>query len=129
MNPEWNATYLRQPALPTFAASGYGGGVDPVSAVAGAVEGVSSVASAWIGLKGQREQAVADEKSQRLAYKQQRESDISTQNMMTISLLQQQEAAKGRASTAKTVITGLGVVAVLAVLGFVAVQVLKQPSA
>ena len=129
INPEWNAAYLRQPALPTFVPSGYGGGADVAAAVAGAVEGVSGVASGWIGLKGQREQAVADEKSQRLAYKQQRESDISTQNMMTISLLQQQEAAKGRASTAKTVITGLGVVAVLAVLGFVAVQVLKQPSA
>lgn len=129
MNPEWNASYLRQPALPTFAPSGYG--LDPVTmaAVGGAVQGVSSVVSAFVGLKGQREQAVADEKAQRLAYKQQRESDIATQNMMTISLLQQQEAAKGRAKTTKTVITGLGVVAVLAVLGFVAVQVLKQPSA
>lgn len=128
MNPEWNASYLRQPALPTFAPSGYG--FDPVTmaAVGGAVQGVSSVASAWIGLKGQREQAVADEKSQRLAYKQQRESDIATQNMMTIGLLQQQESAKSRAATTKTLVTGLGVVAFLAVLGLVAVQVLKQPA-
>jgi hypothetical protein len=130
MNPEWNASYLRQPAMPTFAPSGYGAGVSAgdIYGIGAGLSAIGGVVTAVTTLKGQREQAVADEKMARLQAKQQRESDISTQNMMTISLLQQQEAAKGRASTTKTVITGLGVVAVLAVLGFVAVQMLKQPS-
>ena len=125
MNPEWNASYLRQPAMPTFIPGGYG----YVEAISGAVSAVSGVASAWIGLKGQREQTVADEKSQRLQAKQQRESDIATQNIMTVSLLQQQEGAKSREKTTKLLVTGIGLVAVLAVLGFVAIQALKQPSA
>ena len=128
MNPEWNASYLRQPAMPTFIPGGYGVGGE-VEAVSGAVSAVSGVASAWIGLKSQREQTVADEKSQRLQAKQQRESDISTQNIMTVGLLQQQEDAKSRAKTTKLLVTGIGLVAVLAVLGFVAIQALKQPSA
>jgi hypothetical protein len=126
MNPEWNASYLRQPAMPTFIPGGYGVGGE-VEAVSGAVSAVSGVASAWIGLKSQREQTVADEKSQRLQAKQQRESDISTQNIMTVSLLQQQEDAKSRQKTTKLLVTGIGLVAVLAVLGFVAIQALKQP--
>ena len=146
MNPEWNASYLRQPAMPTFIPGGYGadaastagragaaiatgGTSETINAVSGAVSAVSGVASAWIGLKGQREQAVADEKSQRLQAKQQRESDISTQNSMTVSLLQQQEDAKSRAKITKLLVTGIGLVAVLSVLGFVAIQALKQPSA
>lgn len=128
MNPEWNASYLRQPAMPTFIPGGYGVGGE-VEAVSGAVSAVSGVASAWIGLKSQREQTVADEKSQRLQAKQQRESDISTQNIMTVGLLQQQEDAKSREKTTKLLVTGIGLVAVLAVLGFVAIQALKQPSA
>jgi hypothetical protein len=127
MNPEWNASYLRQPAMPTFIPGGYG--VGEVEAVSGAVSAVSGVASAWIGLKSQREQTVADEKSQRLQAKQQRESDISTQNIMTVGLIQQQEDAKSREKTTKLLVTGIGLVAVLAVLGFVAIQALKQPSA
>lgn len=147
MNPEWNASYLRQPALPSFAPGGYAGGgargrrfvasgyagdaplAGDIYGIGAGLSAVGGVTTAYINLKGAREQAVADEKMARLQAKQQRESDISTQNMMTIGLLQQQEAAKSRASTTKTVITGLGVVAVLAMLGFVAVQVLKQPSA
>jgi len=182
MNPEWNASYLRQPAMPTFIPGGYarsgarrggqsfvpsgygeapadsgdsGSGSDAVSTVGRAVGGaagasgaggtsvsagdiygigagltaIGGVASAWIGLKTVREQSVAGEKSQRLQAKQQRESNILTQNMMTVSLLQQQEAAKSREKLTKTLVTGLGLVAVLAVLGFVAIQALKVPSA
>lgn len=131
INPEWNASYLRQPTLPTFVPSGYGAGVSAgdIYGIGAGLSAVGTVVSAFTNLKGQREQAAADEKMARLQAKQQRESDISTQNLMTISLLQQQEAAKSRAKTTKTVITGLGVVATLAVLAFVAVQVLKQPSA
>jgi len=163
MNPEWNASYLRQPAMPTFIPGGYarsgarrggqsfvpsgygeaavGGaagasGAGGTSVSAGDIYGIGAgltaiggVATAYIGLKSQREQSVAGEKSQRLQAKQQRESDISTQNMMTVSLLQQQEAAKSREKLTKTLVTGLGLVAVLAVLGFVAIQALKVPSA
>lgn len=131
MNPEWNASYLRSPAVPTFAPSGYGAGVSAgdIYGIGAGLSAVGTVVSAYTNLKGQREQALADEKMAKLAAKQQRESDIATQNLMTISLLQQQESAKSRASTTKTLVMGLGVVAVLAVLGFVAVQVLKEPSA
>lgn len=128
MNPEWSASYLRQPKMPTFIPGGYGVGGE-VEAISGAVSAVSGVATAYIGLKTQREQTVADEKTQRMQAKSQRESDIATQNIMTVSLLQQQEDAKSRAKLTKLLVTGLGLVAVLSVLGFVAIQALKQPSA
>lgn len=124
MNPEWSASYLRQPKMPTFIPGGYG----VVEAISGAVSAVSGVATAYIGLKTQREQIVADEKTQRMQAKSQRESDIATQNIMTVSLLQQQEDAKSRAKITKLLVTGLGLVAVLSVLGFVAIQALKQPA-
>lgn len=179
MNPEWNAAYLRQPPVPSFASgyagsgarlggqsfvpSGYGesaeggaaeaaapaaAGVAGAAAAAGAkgaggtsvsagdiygigagLTAIGGVATAYIGLKSTREQAVANERSERLQAKQQRESNVATQNMMTVGLLQQQEAAKSRAKITKLLVTGIGLVAVLSMLGFVAIQALKQPSA
>ena len=167
MNPEWNASYLRQPPVPSFASgyagsgarlggqsfvpSGYGegaagaagaaatagaAGAGGTSVSAGDIYGIGAgltaiggVATASIGLKSTREQAVANERSERLQAKQQRESNVATQNMMTVGLLQQQEAAKSRAKITKLLVTGIGLVAVLSMLGFVAIQALKQPSA
>lgn len=115
-NPEWNYGYLPKTA--------YAGGVDPVSAVAGAVEGVAGLASAFVGLKSSREQSAAAEKSERLAYKAQREGEVSLQNQMLISTVQQQQAQVAQAKLAKTVITGMVALGVFGALAYVGAKVL-----
>lgn len=114
-NPEWNYGYLR---------GGYG--IDPATsaAVAGAVGGVSNLFSSLVGLKTAREQMEAAEKSERLSYKAQRESEVALTNQMMIASVQQKQAQAAQAKLAKTVITGLVAIAVFGALAYVGTKVL-----
>lgn len=115
-HPDWNYGYLRAPT--------YAGGIDPVSATAGAVEGVTGLFTALVGLKSSREQSAAAEKSERLGYKAQRETEVALQNQMIVSGIQQQQAQVAQAKLAKTVITGMVAIAVFGALAYVGTKVL-----
>ena len=129
INPDWNVSYLR-PSSPSFARRDYG---FDIFGIGGLGEGAgdiatagASVATTYMNVQSQREQMKATEKSERLAMVRGRESDVAAQNMLTTSLLAQQEAAKSKAALTKTIILGLGVISIVAVLGFVAVTALKD---
>ncbi len=118
-NPEWNYGYLRSDQDYGLAAA----------AAATAVGGLSNLFGALVNLKSSREQAEAAEKSERLAYKQQKESEVALQNQMMIATVQQKQAQVAQAALAKTVITGLVAVAVFGALAYVGAKVLlpSQP--
>ena len=117
-NPDWNYGYLRSEQDYGLAAA----------AAATAVGGLSNLFGAFVNLQSSREQAEAAEKSERLAYKQQKESEVALQNQMMIATVQQKQAQAAQAALAKTVITGLVAVAVFGALAYVGVKVL-MPSA
>lgn len=119
-NQEWNYGYL----------TSYGVSPEPVTgtiqAVSGAVSAVSGVASAYIGYKTVREQLKADEKSQRLQMIQSRQDAASSTQMAKVSLIQGKQQADAQAKLAKTVVTGLGAIAVLGGLLWIGKDLLKD---
>jgi hypothetical protein len=115
-NPDWNYGYLRAPHAPEY-------GIAALAA-ASAVSGLSSLASAFIGLKSQREATEAAEKSERLGYNAQRETEVALQNQMMIASVQQKQAQVAQAKLAKTVISGMVAIAVFGALAYVGTKVL-----
>ena len=117
-NPEWNYGYLRSEQDYGLAAA----------AAATAVGGLSNLFSSLVGLKTAREQSEAAEKSERLGYKAQRESEVALTNQMMIATVQQQQAQVAQAKLAKTVITGMVAIAVFGALAYVGAKVLLPPA-
>jgi hypothetical protein len=120
LNPEWNYGYL----------TSYGVSAEPVSgtiqAVSGAVEAVAGVGTAYIGLKTAREQIKADEKMYRMQMLQSQRDAASTTQMAKVSLVQGKQQADAQAKLAKTVVLGLGAIAVLGGLLWIGKDLLKD---
>ena len=116
-NPEWNYGYL----LPN-----YGAGVDPVSATAGAVPSVADASAAYINYKTTREQIKADEKMYRMQMLQSQRDAASSTQMAKVSLIQGKQQSDAQAKIAKTVVLGLGAVAVLGGLLWIGKDLLKD---
>jgi hypothetical protein len=90
------------------------------------VSAVSGVASAYIGLKTMREQVKADEKSQRLQMLQSRQDASMSTQMAKIGLAQAAQTGASQAKLAKTLVTGLGAIAVLGGLLWIGKDLLKD---
>jgi hypothetical protein len=122
-NAEWNYGYL---------SSGYGISADPtgiteaVTASATAVSAVSGVASAYIGLKTMREQNKADEKMYRMQMLQSKQDAATSTQMAKVGLVQAKQQADAQAKVAKTVVMGIGAIAVLGGLLWIGKDLLKD---
>jgi hypothetical protein len=119
-NQDWNYGYL----------TSYGVSPEPVTgtiqAVSGAVSAVSGVASAYIGLKTMREQSKADEKMYRMQMVQAKNDATAGTQMAKISLAQAAQSGATQAKLAKTVVTGIGAIAVLGGLLWIGKDLLKD---
>jgi hypothetical protein len=114
-NPEWNYGYLT-----------YGAGVDPVSATAGAVSSVADASAAYINYKTTREQIKADEKMYRMQMLQSQRDAASSTQMAKVGLVQAKQQADAQAKLAKTVVMGIGAIAVLGGLLWIGKDLLKD---
>jgi hypothetical protein len=118
MNPEWNYGYLR----PAY-------GFDPVTAVAGAVSAVSGVATTLLSSGAAKEQAKADERLLRLQMLQSQQDAVASQEALKVALAKSAQESAAQAEIAKTVVLGLGAVALIGALLYVGKDYLKAPSA
>jgi hypothetical protein len=119
-NPEWNYGYL----------TAYGVSAEPVSgtiqAVSGAVSAVAGVGTAVVQYKTAREQIKADERMYRMQMLQSQRDAASSTQMAKVSLIQGKQQSDAQAKIAKTVVLGLGAVAVLGGLLWIGKDLLKD---
>jgi outer membrane lipoprotein SlyB len=97
-----------------------------VGAVAGAIAGVAGLGTAITNYKTTREQIKADERMYRMQMLQSKQDAASSSQMVKVGLVQAKQQADAQAKIAKTVVTGIGAVAVLGGLLWIGKDLLKD---
>ena len=139
-NPDWNYGYLLTSYGADGAAGGVGGAVAAgaaktaggaatggvVGAVAGAIEGVAGLGTAVVNYKTTREQIKADERMYRMQMLQSKQDAASSTQIAKVGLIQAKQQSDAQAKLAKTVVMGLGAIAVLGGLLWIGKDLLKD---
>jgi len=105
INPDWNYGYLRT--------HGYGAGIDPVTASMSAAEAGLNFLSTWKSASEATKQTEIMSRQQRAADRYAREQAVSAQNLALISLAKGEQESAAQKETAKNILLGVGILAVL----------------
>lgn len=122
MNPEWNYSYLQDDQSYGF---------DPISlaALGGLVSVLSQTASTAIASQTAREQSKADERMLRLQTLSAQQEAAASQEAIKLALAKSAQESAAQTQIAKTVVLGLGTIAILGALLYLGKDYLKVPTA
>lgn len=122
MNPEWNYGYF-------YTESSYGFDPATLAAGAGLVSVLSQAASTAITAQTAREQSKADERMLRLQMVSAKQEAAASQEAIKMALAKSAQESAAQTQIAKTVVLGLGAIAVLGALLYLGKDYLKAPTA